>query len=197
MPQMMIIADYSFFTTFVKIFKTIIMPSLKLRSSNVDKLIKILDLEPHPEGGYYKESYRSLGTIGFNDPTSNFSGERSYCTAIYYLLTSDTFSAFHRIKQDEVWHFYDGLPIQIHLINSLGEYSITTLGREIIKGELPQFVVPAGSWFGVTVIDDNGYALLGCTVAPGFNFNDFELGDRTILIAEFPQHSEIITSLTR
>ena len=197
MPKMIIIADYSIFTTFDEIFKSVIMPSLKLQSSNIEKLIKILNLEPHPEGGYFKESYRSQEIISYNDPTNNFSGERNYCTAIYYLLTSETFSAFHRIKQDEIWHFYDGFQIQIHEIKTNGDYRVTTLGREISTGELPQFMVPAGSWFGVTVVGENGYALLGCTVAPGFDFNDFELADRTILISEFPQHAEIITRLTR
>jgi uncharacterized protein len=197
MAKKMHITDYSNFTTFVEIFKTMIMPRIKLQSSNIDNLVKILKLEPHPEGGYYKESYRSQGIIGFNDPTSNFSGERNYCTAIYYMLTTDTFSAFHRIKQDEIWHYYDGLPIQIHEIKSNGDYLITTLGREVVKGEQPQFVVPAGSWFGVSIVGDNGYALLGCTVAPGFDYTDFELADRANLISEFPHHAEIITRLTR
>ncbi len=161
------------------------------------QIIKFLDLQPHPEGGFFKETYRSEGIINADNLGTNYQGERNYSTCIYFLLTSDTFSAFHRIHQDEIWHFYSGSPIHIHTISEDGIYTQTMLGSTIENGEIPQHVVAGGSWFGATVIRDADYALVGCTVAPGFDFLDFELASRDELINRFPQHNHIITRLTR
>lgn len=156
-------------------------------------LVEKLKLSAHPEGGYFKETYRSFGKISEACLPASFLGDRNYSTAIYYLLTSETFSAFHRIHQDETWHFYEGTPITIHEISPDGNYTKTLVGAAMNY----QYTVLAGAWFGATVDTPNSYSLVGCTVAPGFDFTDFELGKRAVLIAEFPQHKEIINLLTR
>ena len=165
--------------------------------SAVQKIIDQLELQSHPEGGYFKEVYRSEGTINKESLGEDFSGQRNYATSIYFLLTSESFSAFHRIKQDEIWHFYKGSPIKLHIISDDGVYSNTTIGNAIETGQNPQFVVKAKDWFAAEVLDKNSYALVGCTVAPGFDFNDFELPKRDILISKFPEHRNIITAFTR
>ena len=140
--------------------------------------IDTLRLTKHPEGGYYRETYRSTATIG----------DRAVSTAIYFLLPAGEVSALHRIKSDELWHFYGGNSLMIHSI--AGWYSTIEL-----SADNPQAVVPAGNWFGATV--ETGYALVGCTVAPGFDFRDFEIADRTALLAAYPQHRQVIERLTK
>lgn len=163
---------------------------------NVDYLIKVLGLQPHPEGGYFKEIYRSSGEINSESLDSRYVGNRNYASSIYFLLTSDTFSAFHKINQDEIWHFYDGSPIKIHMISETGDYSNVIVGKNLKQGEKLQFVVPGGYWFAANVINNNDYSLVGCTVSPGFDFKDFQLADRNEFIAKFPKHKEVITNLT-
>ena len=165
--------------------------------TEIEQIVKALDLLPHPEGGFFKETYRSTETINQENLGNQYEGERNCSTGIYFLLTSENFSAFHRIKQDEMWHFYDGAPICIHCISPDGTYSKTLLGRNIASGEKPQFVVKGGDWFAATVPDKDTYSLVGCTVSPGFNFIDFELAKRNELVDLFPEHQEIITTLTR
>ncbi|MGY6647319.1 cupin domain-containing protein [Wenyingzhuangia sp. IMCC45574] len=163
----------------------------------IQQIIEQLNLLPHPEGGYFKETYRSTQSIPKASLSKEFSGDRNHSTAIYFLLTSDTFSAFHKINQDEFWHFYKGTTIKLHMISPEGEYSSVLIGNNFNNGEVPQFVVPAQYWFAADVIESNSYALVGCTVAPGFDFDDFVLADRKELSNLFPSHSEIITRLTR
>lgn len=162
----------------------------------VKLIIDKLELLPHPEGGFYRESYRASGEINTNSLDSDYSGARNYATAIYYLLTSNTFSAFHRIKQDETWHFYKGSPIRIHIIDQEGAYSSVDLGNDFNANQIPQFTVAGGVWFGATIIEDDSYSLVGCTVSPGFDFRDFELAIQTELIQQHPQHKNIISHLT-
>jgi len=154
-------------------------------------LIKNLNLQPHPEGGWFAETYRSELNIHLD---SGFT--RSASTGIYFLLGSRDISRFHRIKSDEMWHHYEGSAIEIHIIHEDGLYECKTLGKSFEKGETPQLVVPAGCWFGATVCDDETYALVGCTVAPGFDFEDFELADRYQMLQAFPEHGEIVRELT-
>jgi uncharacterized protein len=163
----------------------------------VSNIIQTLGLYPHPEGGYFRETYRSQGEIGPECLVDQYPAKRSFATCIYFLLTYGSFSAFHCITQDEIWHFYDGSPLHLHLITQQGNYSKIAIGRNLDEGEVPQFVVPGGTWFAATVINPNGYSLVGCTVSPGFDFADFELGMREALISRFPQHSGIIKQLTR
>ena len=153
-----------------------------------------LDLSELPgEGGYYKETYRSDKTIILPSETH---GERSISTSIYYLLDGTQFSAFHRLKSDEIWHFYIGSSITLYIINKMENLSEVKLGSNIEKGELFQIQVRAESWFAATVNDISSYALIGCTVSPGFDYLDFELGDRKKLIERYPQHRSIIEKLT-
>ncbi len=163
----------------------------------IDEIIASLNLSPHPEGGYYRETYRSGGSISENNLPPDIKGERNYSTAIYFLLTSDNFSAFHKIKQDEIWHFYEGSPIEIHIISEKGNYSKAVLGLNLSEGEAPQIVIPANNWFAANVVKSNSYTLVGCTVAPGFDFNDFELGEKKKLISQFPRHEKIINKFTK
>lgn len=164
---------------------------------NIQNLIDKLELLPHPEGGFYKETYRSTGIISNNNLSTYISGDRNYATGIYFMLTSDSFSAFHRINQDEMWHFYKGSPLKLYIISEGGNYSNIIIGNNIENGEVPQFTVKARDWFASEVINTNAYSLVGCTVAPGFDFKDFVLPERALLLKKFPQHSEIITRLTR
>jgi len=168
-----------------------------IKNDIAKQLIEHLDLQPHPEGGYFKETYRSKGEIREDNLNDSYSGKRNYATAIYFLLPSNQFSSFHKIHQDEAWHFYDGAPIKIHMIDDDGEYSNVIVGRNFKAGEVPQFVVPGEVWFAAEVMNENSFSLVGCTVSPGFDFADFELAKQDILIAKFPQHQEIIKKLTR
>ncbi|MFK7750386.1 MAG: cupin domain-containing protein [Kordia sp.] len=166
-------------------------------NSEINKLVSNLNLLPHPEGGFYKEVYRSATVITKEALPANFSGDRSYCTSIYFLLTSENFSAFHRIKQDEIWHFYGGSSLSVHVIDTEGNYTEHKVGMNFNNGEQPQLVVPAGCWFASSVPQKDSYAFVGCTVAPGFDFDDFELANRTALKDEYPLHSDVIHRLTR
>lgn len=156
-----------------------------------------LNLEPHPEGGFFKETYRSNEIIPKEALPERFSGDRSFSTSIYYLLDKDTFSAFHRIKQDEIWHYYDGTSLTIHIIDQGGSYFLRKLGKKMDEGETPQVVVPAGCFFAAEINDKESFSLTGCTVAPGFDFDDFEMPNRKELIARFPRHEEVIIRFTK
>ncbi|MEX0360761.1 MAG: cupin domain-containing protein [Allomuricauda sp.] len=163
----------------------------------VERLIKKFDLIPHPEGGYFKETYRSQGEVASGSLPKEYQGSRNYATSIYFLLTSDTFSAFHKIKQDEIWHFYSGSPLMLYMISEEGELSEHCIGNDFGKGQIPQFVVPGNHWFAAKTLNPNDYSFVGCTVSPGFEFEDFVLPERMELLDKFPQHSMLIHSLTR
>lgn len=158
--------------------------------------IEKLDLEQHPEGGYYRETYRSPLEIELSTIDRSLNGKRNLSTGIYFLLDHTSFSAFHRIKSDELWHFYDGDPITIHVIHSDGTYQRQELGREIEKGQQLQFLVPANSWFASEVHEGREYALVGCTVSFGFDFEDFEMADLS-LVNQYPKHEVILRRLIR
>lgn len=157
--------------------------------------ISVLALLPHPEGGFYRETYRSAGTIDAAHLPPRFGGPRPHSTAIYFLLPGDQISALHRIKSDEVWHFYAGSAATLTLLHPDGALTEHRLGSDPTRDEGFQVVVPAGCWYGATV--DGAWALLGGTVAPGFDFADFELADRATLLSVFPQHRHAILRLTR
>ena len=157
--------------------------------------IQHLQLQPHPEGGFYRETYRSNETIASGGLPGRFSGERSISTAIYFLLRSEDRSLFHRIKSDELWHFYAGSPLKIYVLE--GPQLITyTLGSNPENGESLQVIVPANCWFGAKVEQPESYTLSGCTVAPGFDFRDFEFAKRESLFVQFPDQKNIIEMLT-
>ncbi|MCU0450976.1 MAG: cupin domain-containing protein [Bernardetiaceae bacterium] len=156
-----------------------------------------LNMQAHPEGGWFAETYRSPETVAGPALPARYAGGRSFATAIYFLLTGGVFSAFHRIASDELWHFYEGRPVRVHVIAPDGAYRLLALGPG--PGQHYQAVVPAGHWFASEVADPApaAYALVGCTVAPGFDFADFELAARPQLTAAFPRHAALIGRLTR
>lgn len=156
-----------------------------------------LSLIAHPEGGYYRETYRAELSIAREALPPQFTGPRLVSTAIYFLLDGENFSAFHRLRSDELWHFYSGSPIAVHVLAPDGGYSEIQLGSDPDAGEVWQAVVKAGHWFASRVRDPKSFALAGCTVAPGFDFADFELGKRAELVRLYPQHRCLIESLTR
>lgn len=159
--------------------------------------IETLGLKDHPEGGFFRETYRAAETIARENLPPRFSGDRAFSTAIYFLLEGSDFSALHRIRQDEMWHFYDGCPLLVSSISPEGTLSVVRLGRNVQAGEVLQAVVPAGYFFGARPSDADSYSLVGCTVAPGFDFADFELPTRAELVGRFRQHAAMINELTR
>jgi predicted cupin superfamily sugar epimerase len=156
-----------------------------------------LNLIPHPEGGYYRETYRSELSLAREALPPQFTGPRLVSTAIYFLLQGNNFSAFHRLRSDELWHFYSGSPITVHVIEPEGSHSELQLGSDPDAREMLQSVVKAGRWFASQVRDPNTFALAGCTVSPGFDFADFELGKRSDLVELYPQHRALIERLSR
>lgn len=155
-----------------------------------------LKLQPHPEGGWFRETYRTPERIEASALPARFQGDRTFSTAIYFLLEGTQFSAFHSIKSDEIWHFYDGDTLNIHVISPDGEYSRIRLGRNPGTGEVLQAVVSAGCWFGAELEYKERFALVGCTVAPGFDFDDFEIAARDDLLSQYPQLHDIIKRLS-
>ncbi|WP_111979218.1 cupin domain-containing protein [Algibacillus agarilyticus] len=166
---------------------------------NADSLIQTLALEPHPEGGFYKEVYRAEGVIVQSALPACFSGDRHYATSIYFLLKAGQRSCFHKINQDEAWHFYAGSTLAVHMISPQGQYSVIKLGQNLAQGEVFQAVVPAGYYFAAQLFDLEAsaeqFALVGCTVSPGFDFADFSMPNQQELLAEFPQHKALIQRL--
>ncbi|MGA9978961.1 MAG: cupin domain-containing protein [Candidatus Sulfotelmatobacter sp.] len=159
--------------------------------------IKNLRLEPHPEGGFFRQTYKADLVLPHEALPPQFTGARPASTAIYFLLERKSFSAFHRLRSDELWHFYVGAPVLIHVISESGGYSKVLLGSDPESGEALQAVVKAGCWFASHLKDSKSFALVGCTVAPGFDFEDFELAKRDELTRRYPQHRELIERLTR
>jgi predicted cupin superfamily sugar epimerase len=161
-------------------------------SEEVARLVTALELAPHPEGGFYRETWRgSLVLDGLPH-----GAPRAAHTAIYFLLPAGAFSALHRVASDEVWHHYDGDAVDLHLVDDRGAHRKERLGRDLGAGERPQVVVAAGLWQAAVPVGAR-YALCGCTVAPGFDFADFELPPRAAMLARFPELAALITTLTR
>jgi predicted cupin superfamily sugar epimerase len=165
--------------------------------ANADYWVEKLGLEVHPEGGFFKETYRSDETISEEALPHRFSGERAFSTSIFYMLNKNDISMLHRIKQDEIWHFYEGTSLTIHCLSADGAYSASVLGRDIQNGESFQVVVKGGCYFCAETNNKESFSLVGCTVAPGFDFEDFELPSRIELVGAFPQHTELINSFTK
>ena len=152
-------------------------------------LIESLELQPHPEGGFYKETYRASAWVNYK------SSPRAASTAIYYLLNDGAVSHLHRIDADEVWHAYAGSGLRVHIFDEDG-YRFFDIGVDLKAGQRPQDVVPAGAWFGAELLNPQDFALVGCTVAPGFEFEHFELADRAHFLEKFPDQRSIIERLT-
>ena len=171
----------------------------------------MLQLARHPEGGYYREVYRADETVGADALPARYGSARTLGTSIYFLLRAGEPSRFHRLQSDELWHYYTGDPVVIHLVDERGEHQQKILGPDYASGQAFVHVIPHRSWFGAAVdtatvdtatVDTatveglNGFVLLGCTVAPGFEYQDFELARREDLLAQFPQHASLIHQLT-
>jgi len=161
------------------------------------KYIEKLQLKAHPEGGYYREVFRAGEIILADHLPKRYKSSRNFSTSIYFLLEGNQVSNFHRLKSDEQWHFYDGSGIVIYVIEEGGNLSKILLGRNIEKGESIQTVIKHNSWFGAELIDKTSFALIGCTVSPGFDFSDFELGKKAKLLDEYPDYEYTIIKLTR
>jgi predicted cupin superfamily sugar epimerase len=155
-----------------------------------------LKLLQHPEGGYYREIYRSGEFIDIKGLPKRYTNKRVFSTSIYFLLDGRQVSKFHRLKSDEVWHFYDGSSVKIYIIDKNNNLNEITLGKDLSAGDVFQLTITNNNWFGAELIEKNSFALIGCSVSPGFDFEDFELADRDILLKNFPQFENVIKRLT-
>ena len=155
--------------------------------TELQQLIEELGLQAHPEGGYYKETYRSTQKLEWED--------RQLLTSIYFLLTAENVSKFHRIKSDELWYFHAGSPLIVHTLSERG-HEQHHLGLNLSKGQQPFLWIPKDTIFGSSILEKEGYSLVSCAVAPGFDFRDFELFDRSFLLEKFPAHREIVERLS-
>jgi predicted cupin superfamily sugar epimerase len=164
---------------------------------NAESLVNYFEMLPHPEGGYYKETYRSNELLARNALPERFTGDRVFSTAIYFLLEKGNFSGFHKIQSDECWHFYAGQTLLVYVLHNNGSLEIIKLGSNLLNGEVFQAVVPAGCWFASEPAPNSEFSFVGCTVAPGFDFTDFELAKADELVKEFPQHEILIKRLCR
>ena len=165
--------------------------------STTDYWVQALGMAKHPEGGWFSEVYRSQEIIDEAALSPRYGSARCISTSIYFLLDSAECSTIHRLKSDEVWHFYQGSPLLVHKIDTKGRYSTILLGPDFEADQHFQTTIPRDTWFGAQVVNPDSFALIGCTVAPGFEFSDFELGARDKLSRLFPAHRDVITMLTR
>jgi predicted cupin superfamily sugar epimerase len=155
--------------------------------TTAQELVQTLGLLPHPEGGFYKETYRSKLTLEGKD--------RQLMTSIYFLLTSANVSKFHRIKSDELWYFHAGSPLIVHTLGEHGHQQ-HHLGLDLSKGQQPFLWIPKDTIFGSTVLENDDFSLVSCAVAPGFDFRDFELFERSELLRAYPEHKELVERLS-
>jgi predicted cupin superfamily sugar epimerase len=161
----------------------------------LQQIIQQLGLKPHPrEKGFFVETYRSNEKLTWESLPARYEGTRAFCTAIYFLLTRDGFSELHRLKSDEIFHFYSGSSAELLLLSPNGKGEVLMLGSDLEKGERPQIVIPVGCWQGMKTTGE--YTLFGCTVSPGFEYQDYEQGTREVLIKQYPQFSDKIIQLT-
>lgn len=167
-----------------------------MQQRTADYWIHQLGLTNHIEGGAFREIYRSAVVAPRSALPVSFSGSRSFCTSIYFLLQQHQFSAFHKINSDEIWHFYHGDALIVYEINQQGELTEHKLGNNPDNGESFQCVIMAGNWFAARVATGGNYALVGCTVSPGFDFADFELASKEELLTQHPKHAQVIRELT-
>jgi predicted cupin superfamily sugar epimerase len=164
----------------------------------VEALRAILGLTPHPvEGGYFTETYRSTEQLPATGLPSRYSAARALGTAISYLLTPETFSAMHRLASDEIFHFYLGDPVEMLQLHPDGSHHVVLIGPDLEAGQRPQVIVPRHIWQGARLIPGGRHALLGTTVAPGFDYTDYETASRAALLTTHPTAKDLIVALTR
>ncbi len=163
---------------------------------SADYWIQNLKLEPHPEGGYFRETYRTRDSIPEHCLDDRYRGDRAFATAIYFLLTADSPSHLHRLKSDEFWFFHAGSGATITLIREAGTVHRINLGPDPARNQGLQLIIPGGTWFGAEVDEPGGYTLVSCMVAPGFDYADFEMATRPGMLKAFPHHRDVIERLT-
>jgi predicted cupin superfamily sugar epimerase len=164
---------------------------------DAEQIIQMLGLRPHPEeGGYFAETYRSQEAIPRPALPNRYPSKRTFGTAIYYLLTPDTVSALHKLESDEIFHFYLGDPVTMLQLHPDGSANVVAMGQDIQAGQQLQVLVPRGTWQGSFLQEGGDFALLGCTVSPGFDYRDYQSGNRVDLLEEYPEHEELIVRLT-
>lgn len=161
------------------------------------QLISLFSMQPHPEGGYYAETFQSTEWVSENALPGRFTDERKLYSVILYLLEQGDYSAFHRLKSDECWHFYAGGRLQLVMLFPSGFLQTIYIGNNPLAAEHFQFVVPAGCWFAAAPASGTVFTLTGCTMSPGFAYDDFELADRSALTRMYPQHEAVIRQYTR
>lgn len=166
-----------------------------MNTRDAQYFVSKLGLERHPEGGFYKSTFQSGERTSDKELTVNFEGKRKLYTSIYFLLTSNDVSHFHRLKSDELWYYHAGSPLTIHIIHENGEYEEIKLGLNLDKGEVPQALVPKNAIFGSSVMEEDTFSLVGCMVSPGFEFQDFELFTQEELLSKYPAYKNIIKKL--
>ena len=159
--------------------------------------INKLKLQKHPEGGYFNEIYRSGEMFEASVLPERYMGNRAFSTSIYFLLDGKDISTFHKLQSDEIWHFYDGSPVRIYIITPERALEERVLGYNLDNNETLQTVINKDSWFGAELVDKSSFCLVGCTVSPGFDFQDFEMGKRELLLKEYPEFSGTILRLTK
>lgn len=157
--------------------------------------IEKLNLLAHPEGGYFNETYRSEERVEKNTLPERYDSSRTFGTSIYFLLTTESVSNFHRLASDEIWHYHQGGSATIHMISEKGELISKRIGPDIEAGESLHVVIPKRTWFAAEVVRD-GFILVGCTVAPGFEFEDFELAINEKLVGQYPKFKDLIFRFT-
>lgn len=167
-----------------------------MSESEAQAWIRRLNLKPHAEGGWFREIYRSPETVAKAALPARFPGDRAMGTSIYFLLASGQMSHFHRLRADEIWHLYEGGPAVLHVLTPAGGYVRLVLGRDAEHGQAHQQILPAGCWFGAELVPGAPFLLAGCTLAPGFEYADFELGRRGELIAAYPAQADLVGRLT-
>jgi len=163
--------------------------------NSAEDYINRLKLIPHPEGGFYAETIRSRLELDADMLAMSHGGKRNLFTSIYFLLKHEQKSKFHRLKSDEIWYYHDGGSLIIHLLKPDGSYESIPFGRELEAGEQLQVLIPAGTWFGAEVTQGD-YVLMGCLVAPGFEFTDFEIGDRSKLLETYSAYRGLLDRLS-
>ncbi|XP_041349735.1 uncharacterized protein LOC121369008 [Gigantopelta aegis] len=165
-------------------------------SSRPEQLIAHHNMIPHPQGGYCCELYRSQDTVSQEDMSFRYSGDRSVSSSFYYLLVNEQVAKLHRLKSPGIWHFYEGSPLIIHEFVPNGDYKMHTLGPDVAKDETFQAVLPRCSWVGACLKDPKSHTLVGCTISPGYELDDFQLANRQDVLEKFPRYQKIIELLT-
>jgi predicted cupin superfamily sugar epimerase len=169
----------------------------RLMQETVKRIVERFELRPHPEGGYFREVYRSALSVDHPGVEPPHGARRSAGTQIYFLLATNDFSAFHRVRSsDEIWHLYAGGRLELHTIDDRQSYAKRVLTTDLESGE-PMSIVPAGCWQAARLAPGSDWAFCGCTVAPGFDFADFEMPPAHELVAAYPAHETVIRELTR